>query len=361
MSIRNLILFAFVSVVLGLMIVSCWQARPGLDEYCPSHPIGETCPEPGGCRLYECLSYCIRNDLLDDGNPVPLSGMGSWCSGLTTDEDVRTVCCEHPEVDGCPSLADLGCEGSDGDGDSDSDSDSASDGDAEGDTEEPGCTINDECPDPLLPRCDTAEETCVGCLTDGDCTTHDALGRCHRPSGACVACLVDGDCENTVAEVRVCNTTTHACVTGCQNCATTTPCAEPGFRCVSYLVPADTGTPLSQCFQPPTSDSPDCERPYRKANVQTIGESAELIDLCLPPTTTSCVAMRRLGENCEGAEMDVCSDPEFETSSFDGLCMWSESEESFVCTYHCEGPEHCPEGSYCDINRGWCFFGEAPP
>nr|HEX4314928.1 choice-of-anchor Q domain-containing protein [Kofleriaceae bacterium] len=69
---------------------------------------------------------------------------------------------------------------------------------------EPQCTHDSDC-NGATPVCDTATQTCVGCLTGSDCSA--AAPVCDTTSNTCVGCGSDTDCSS-----QVCDVDTGACV-----------------------------------------------------------------------------------------------------------------------------------------------------
>ena len=389
---RCQLLVTLVLVVSLVVAVSCWQARPGLDEYCSDDPRAATCPDDvDGCRPYECASYCIRHEMVA-ADWAPSSGMGSWCSTLTED-DVCGICLENSEVVGCVSFLATSCSAPDGDADVDVDSDTDTDGDSDGESEGQ-CATNGDCSDPARPRC-ADDGSCVVCEAPGDCALHGALDTCDPDNGACVECLDNGGCgegepichEETQECVecrmdrdcgyhsppRVCNHRTSACVAGCVECASNEDCEElagPNFYCVQYDVtlPYVPTTHIYQnCLEGvPAGDELSCERPYRlvtgiSTSVAPAGAPLE-VDACLPPLPTSCAALRNLGNLCPddyqcGMEPPDSAYPEW-------MCWGDMAGTETICSYYCgvdvEGvltatDELCPEGFHCsDLRNDYC-------
>jgi hypothetical protein len=402
------------SVFAALGATSCWHARPGLDEYCDvDDPVNATCPDPGGCRPYECLSFCLRHDVM--GETAPVSGLGTWCFHVTV-EDACQVCRDHPEVDSCDTWASARCGSADGDSDGDSDGDADDDGDgdpdvdadadadvdaevdadadadADADIDDGRCHAHSDCPTAAAPRCDETG-ACVECRGLEECERFAPDLRCHEGTGACVECrssehcapgeadvclveesrcvecLRDTDCPAPpAAGVEVCNHTTHECVPGCQACASSVECetiAGPGFSCLSYQLldfRSSEGHMLTQCLEAvPTGELLICDRPYRRvAGVQSADIPIVMLDTCLPPPETSCVATRRLGTDC--ALISDCGDPSFEEPVNDGFCMANvgTAEPPVICTASCfDGADphddYCPEGFTCNEMQHGCM------
>ncbi len=356
---RNLVLISVLALGPVIIAVSCWRARPGLDEYCPDDPLAPTCPGSFDCRPYECLSYCVRHDMV--GDPAsPATGMGSWCHELD-DEDVRAVCCANPEVAGCETYEDLDCGGPDGDSDADSDADDDTDGDgdAEGDADgDEGCRSNGDCPDPVFPHCDDSGE-CVGCTdSELDCGRFDETPHCHGDSGACVECLSDQACRGG-DEPSICNLVTHSCVPGCVSCGLDDGCDfSEGLYCVEYRVHsyvAGYDASIKQCMVAVPAGQPlECVRPYRRVSTTSIGEPSIEVHACVPPATASCYALWSLGTDCTPDGV-VCGDPDLPEDFYESRCLGLPESTDAICSYHCHEDgdppalhdEHCPEGYIC--------------
>lgn len=99
---------------------------------------------------------------------------------------------------------------------------SGSDGSAQGGSPGPGnrppggCTIDDDCKDPMFPAC-RPDGLCTPCLTNDHCG--EGL-QCDRPTNRCVQCVDAAGCE---AIGQVCDVNTRSCVP----CLGNSDCKDP--------------------------------------------------------------------------------------------------------------------------------------
>jgi hypothetical protein len=349
-----------------------------------------------------------------DGEEVPETGMGSWCDDSRL-PDLAAFCADHRDVLGCDEhCADHGCATGDGDADADHETDAEPDGDADADLE-PECTIDAPCPTPERPRCEggectgctgredcerfpdapvcggsacvlcTAEDasactdlarpncepgthTCVECAENSHCSSADASrcdldrhecascdeqsqcshieGRpfCHDHS--CVECASSSDCR--LEDELVCNLASHECVQACLGCTNSDDqCAElgPGFACV-----VDDTFGGRHCMQEATT----CDRPWRsEQRARDGGGSADLVDVCIPPPTTTCWGIVEVGTECDPERPEDAFECGENGTGDDASCPSTVA----ACTYDCEGPGGtgealwCPAGFECREHR----------
>ncbi len=72
------------------------------------------------------------------------------------------------------------------------------------------CDSNDDCPTDK-PHCDTSTGTCVGCVSDADCSGQPATPACKTSTGKCVECTDTND-DKCVGDKPVCNNDINKCV-----------------------------------------------------------------------------------------------------------------------------------------------------
>jgi uncharacterized repeat protein (TIGR01451 family) len=111
-----------------------------------------------------------------------------------------------------------------------------------------GCVGSADC-GAEKPVCDTTTDTCVGCTSDGQCAAKDANTPVCLDNGTCVAC--DGDTVGACkGDKPLCDTTTNTCI----GCETNDDCTQSGAMicdpttksCVECATSADCagGTPI---------------------------------------------------------------------------------------------------------------------
>ncbi len=77
--------------------------------------------------------------------------------------------------------------------------------------------------------------------------------------------------------------------------------------------------------------------------------TGEVVDVCVPPQTTTCLGIVEFGMDCVGDNECGVDDGDVEDAACEGLlCTYRCAEDS---TYH---SEWCPEGTTCDDPTGYC-------
>lgn len=198
-----------------------------------------------------------------------------------------------------------------------------------------GCVDNTECTDAFEPRCDNG--SCVGCTENADCAHLGDRSLCDEEIGRCVECLSDGDCGGNSCDLGQgrCTNTPLDSVGNCRPCATDSECRS-GFACVPMTYDGQARN-SAYCLQVKQGE---CEVPgFRTTIARTSVNGEEPREYCgILESHATCEAVLDYGKSC--ASNADCG----ATGLSDGLCDPVEFEPGVHCTYRCDESDECTNG-----------------
>jgi hypothetical protein len=184
------------------------------------------------------------------------------------------------------------------------------------------CTEDLHCDDSDQPRCETDENVCVECISDGDCNGE----LCHPDEHTCVACVGDADCPG-----GACDPESFACV-GCltdEHCGAGV-CDVEVMQCVGCQI------------------TPDCSEGVCNTETQTCVGC--LVETDCGSWVEDCIDQQCVEHDtiCEPGERRCVDSDNLEQCSADGLEWQSDGEcgGDRVCEDgNCVDPVICPDGA----------------
>ncbi len=233
------------------------------------------------------------------------------------------------------------------------------------------CLLDGDCTGGAATRCEPTTHACVACLGASDCASATA-SRCDTTSHACAACAVNADCahlagtgvceagtcvvcsvtDETACGANSCDPATHACtttprgsVTTCRACRADSECASAMERCVPMqFMGASHG---SYCLR---QGAVGCMRPYTvptPARVTASGAAAAAY--CgVDEDATTCEAVQALTSDTACTAPGDCG----ASGLADGRCE-TVNLVANRCTYSCGLSSQCPSGANCGAG-GYC-------
>ncbi|MBL8949389.1 MAG: hypothetical protein JNK82_01340 [Myxococcaceae bacterium] len=223
----------------------------------------------------------------------------------------------------------------------------------------PGCTSNVDCPSSQV--CNTVDDTCVGCLTDGQCESGLCLpdhtcSQCgpNTPCGQGMVCGADGTCKNG------CETSTAGCPPGSY-------CLAGSSTCVACLYDSHCGQGAvcdpntNQCRPGCSPQNPTCA-PGLVCDTAAGACVGCLANVHCPaqqpacnPATQTCVGCLS-NASCGGATpfCDVANQICVQCLT-DPQCAAGKVCTAGTCTPGCSAANPaCPAGQICKVAAGQC-------
>jgi hypothetical protein len=188
------------------------------------------------------------------------------------------------------------------------------------------CLDDTHCIDGLC----AADNTCVQCFGDDDCSFDPAAPACNTDTGRCVACMTDDECATEIS-ANVCNTDTNECA----QCLTDDDCAEggcaPDNTCVECTTDDHCTDPTASVCDTNTYECTDCTDDDGCSHLDdtllcdTSGDDGVCIE-CTVDDESACN-----GNSCDPATNTCTQTPTDQTET----CMPCKADSECVADHRC--------------------------